>query len=89
MSGGGHDVGGGQGASFDTPARGALPSMRRGRWAYRVLREDRSRLLLVPKREVRQKLKVSPGGFDAGVLCRAGAVQKSNNAPLRMGGGRR
>ncbi len=63
--------------------------MRRGRWAYRVLREDRSRLLLVPKREVRQKLKVSPGGFDAGVVCRAGQVRKPGDVLLRFGGGGR
>ena len=55
-----------------------------------VLREDESGLLLTPKREVRQKLKVSPDGSDTCVLCHAGHVRKTNNAPLRMyGGGRR
>lgn len=55
-----------------------------------VLREDESGLLLAPKREVRQKLKVSPDGSDAAVLCHAATVRKRNTGPLRVGGaGRR
>ena len=54
-----------------------------------VLREDESGLLLAPKRESRQKLKVSPDDSDACVLCHAGSVRKSSETPLRMGGGGR
>ncbi len=54
--------------------------------AVRVLREDESGLLLAPKREIRQKLKVSPDGSDACVLCHAGSVRKTGGKSLRIGG---
>ena len=54
-----------------------------------MLREDGSGLLLAPKREVRQTLKVSPDGSAACVLCHASQMQKTRKAPLRVGGGGR
>ena len=51
-----------------------------------VLREDESGLLLSPKREVRRKLKTSPDGLDACVLCLAAEVRKHRGSPLRVGG---
>ena len=53
-----------------------------------VLRDDGG-LILAPKREIRQKLKVSPDGSDACVLCHAGPVWKNNHGSIRAGGAHR
>ena len=51
-----------------------------------VMREDESGLLLAPKREVRQKLKVSPDGSDACILCKASPVRSRGGRPVQLGG---
>ena len=50
-----------------------------------IKREDESGLLLAPKREIRQKLKLSPDGLDACILCHAGTV-RPNMGEIRVGG---
>ena len=56
-------------------------------WA---VRDDENGLLLAPKREVRQKLKTSPDGLDACVLCHAAPVRlRSGSVGVSSSRGRR
>ena len=55
-----------------------------------VVREDENGLLLAPKREVRHRLKTSPDGLDACVLCHAAPVRPQGGAVgVGIGRGRR
>ena len=54
-----------------------------------VAREDEQGLLLAPKREIRAKLKMSPDGADACVLCHAATVRASTGRYYLGGSGGR